>query len=201
MSHLHHLLNKRCNVYRLHFCCCFFINANSTKRMKSWYRKHNSLLFYLFAKFITLPLKISQIISTVTISQSFLIIMSDSSILSEFKDVTPVDIRDPENGFCQIDIFPECILFLLWIIVVSEYVGILCACVKSGEISDRVYRLTEEVIILSPTFITAWYIFSSLNYLRIVRQQCIKQLGVDWSYEFKFLDKIRDISEKCYQTW
>lgn len=84
---------------------------------------------------------------------------TDSSILSEFTDVKPVDVRDPENGFCKIDLFPDCISLFLLLIVVVEYVGILCACVKNGEISDRVYRLTEQVILMNSPFITAWYIF------------------------------------------
>ena len=45
---------------------------------------------------------------------------------------------------------------ILVIIIVVEYVGILCACIKSGEISDRVYRLTEQVIMMNSQFITAW---------------------------------------------
>lgn len=126
---------------------------------------------------------------------------TDSSILSEFTDVKPVDVRDPENGFCKIDLFPDCISLFLFLIIVVEYVGILCACIKNGEISDRVYRLTERVIMMNSQFITAWYIFQLFYNTRIIRQQCIKQLGVDWEYEFEFLDKIRGINEKCYQTW
>ena len=80
----------------------------------------------------------------------------DSSILSEFIDVIPENVRDPENGFCKIDYSPNCISLFISFIIVVEYVGILCACIKSGEISDRVYRLTEQVIMMNSQFITAW---------------------------------------------
>ena len=36
---------------------------------------------------------------------------------------------------------------------------------------------------------------------RVIRQKCIVQNGVNWEDEFKFLDEIRNINEKCYQTW
>ena len=37
--------------------------------------------------------------------------------------------------------------------------------------------------------------------IRVVRQQCILKNGVDYDEEFAFLDEIRNINEKCYQTW
>ena len=36
---------------------------------------------------------------------------------------------------------------------------------------------------------------------RVIRQKCIVQNGVNWEDDFKFLDEIRNINEKCYQTW
>lgn len=35
----------------------------------------------------------------------------------------------------------------------------------------------------------------------MVRQQCILQNGIDYDKEFSFLDEVRRITEKCYQTW
>jgi len=43
------------------------------------------------------------------------------------------------------------------LILVEVAVGYLRACIESGEISKRVFDLTEKVIIMNSTFVSAWY--------------------------------------------
>ena len=77
-------------------------------------------------------------------------------LLEEFSDITP--ILEPEiDGICKITYAPHCMdggKYLTFL--VAELVGMLRACILSGELSDRVFRLTTAIIFQNPSFVSAW---------------------------------------------
>lgn len=73
-----------------------------------------------------------------------------------FSDVTPISTKEDFSGMCVLSFDSESTFSKLLFIVVEQLVGYLRACVKSGEISKRVYYLTEQVIMENMNFITAW---------------------------------------------
>ena len=36
---------------------------------------------------------------------------------------------------------------------------------------------------------------------RVVRQKCIEKLQLDLEYEWRFMEYLRELNPKCYQTW
>ncbi len=62
------------------------------------------------------------------------------------------------------------------------------AIILSNEISDRVYRLTFNIINYLPSNYNVWYI----------RRKCINKLNIDANEEINFLNKIIDGNEKVY---
>lgn len=62
------------------------------------------------------------------------------------------------------------------------------AIILSNEISDRVYRLTFNIINYLPSNYNVWYI----------RRKCINQLNIDANEEINFLNTIIDGNEKVY---
>ena len=53
-------------------------------------------------------------------------------------------------------IYPNVIRSCSSCCIVRELIGILRACILSGELSDRVFRLTTSIIMLNTGFISAW---------------------------------------------
>ncbi len=62
------------------------------------------------------------------------------------------------------------------------------AIILSNEISDRVYRLTFNIINYLPSNYNVWYI----------RRKCINKLNIDANEEINFLNTIIDGNEKVY---
>jgi protein farnesyltransferase/geranylgeranyltransferase type-1 subunit alpha len=65
------------------------------------------------------------------------------------------------------------------------------AVLKTGEISERSYTLTQDIIEACPTNYMAWY----------HRRQCIDVLNLDLNEELDWLDSIAKDNQKNYQIW
>ncbi|KAK8814603.1 hypothetical protein WA556_006642 [Blastocystis sp. ATCC 50177/Nand II] len=107
--------------------------------------------------------------------------MEADPLLQEFADVEPIYEKDVPNGICKVSYYGD----------FEQRLAILKGCIKNGELSDRVFKLTGSIIRTNTPYITAW----------VIRQKCILKNGVNWDEEFEFLDEIRGYNEKCYQTW
>ena len=75
--------------------------------------------------------------------------MSDSDLLSEapeWSDVQPLPIPDDARAAVDVDYSAE----------YEDTLGLLYACMKAGEKSERALKLTEKCITLSPSHYTVW---------------------------------------------
>ncbi|VDP35404.1 unnamed protein product [Heligmosomoides polygyrus] len=99
----------------------------------------------------------------------------------EWADVKPIYPSKEEDGAVRIAVSEQ----------FRDAFAYLRAVLASGEISSRVFLLTEDCIQLNPANYTLWQF----------RRELLKKLQIDLSKELKYLDDVIMQSPKNYQVW
>ncbi|RCN38249.1 protein prenyltransferase alpha subunit repeat-containing domain protein [Ancylostoma caninum] len=99
----------------------------------------------------------------------------------EWADVKPIYPTKEEDGAVRIAVTEQ----------FRDAFAYLRAVIASGEMSSRVFLLTEDCIQLNPANYTLWQF----------RRELLKKLNVDLSNELKYLDDIIMQTPKNYQVW
>ena len=105
----------------------------------------------------------------------------NSSLSHSFQDVTPVPQDDGPNPLVQIMYEPK----------YTELMDIFRAILRSNERSERVVKLTSDLLALNAANYTVWK----------YRRDCLKALCCDWTLEFDYMDKFAEDNPKNYQIW
>ncbi|KAJ1362872.1 hypothetical protein KIN20_022579 [Parelaphostrongylus tenuis] len=99
----------------------------------------------------------------------------------EWADVEPIYPSKEEDGAVRIAVTEQ----------FRDAFAYLRAVMASGEMSSRVFLLTEDCIQLNPANYTLWQF----------RRELLKKLEVDLTKELKFLDDVIIQTPKNYQVW
>lgn len=90
------------------------------------------------------------------------------------------------------------------------------AVLRSGELSERVLELTEEILDENAANYTVWYesiisdtipLFQDFNYCHVYyysrqyRRECLRHLHSDLDDELSFMDSFAEENPKNYQIW
>ncbi|XGW28679.1 hypothetical protein V3C99_008457 [Haemonchus contortus] len=99
----------------------------------------------------------------------------------DWADVTPIYPSKEEDGVVRIAVTEQ----------FRDAFAYLRAVLASGEMSSRVFMLTEDCIQLNPANYTLWQF----------RRELLKKLQVDLTKELKYLDDVIMQTPKNYQVW
>ncbi|WKY05822.1 hypothetical protein Q1695_006211 [Nippostrongylus brasiliensis] len=99
----------------------------------------------------------------------------------EWADVKPIYPTKEEEGAVRIAVSEQ----------FSDAFAYLRAVIASGEMSPRVFLLTEDCIQLNPANYTLWQF----------RRELLKKLDIDLTKELKYLDDVIMQTPKNYQVW
>ncbi|VDN32346.1 unnamed protein product [Cylicostephanus goldi] len=114
----------------------------------------------------------------------------------EWADVKPIYPTKEEEGAVRIAVSEQCEYCFCLVsnnlnIGIRDAFAYFRAVLASGEMSSRVFLLTEDCIQLNPANYTLWQF----------RRELLKKLEVDLSKELKYLDDIIMQTPKNYQVW
>ncbi|PIO65466.1 protein prenyltransferase alpha subunit repeat-containing domain protein [Teladorsagia circumcincta] len=99
----------------------------------------------------------------------------------DWADVKPIYPSKEEDGAVRIAVTEQ----------FRDAFAYLRAVLASGEMSSRVFLLTEDCIQLNPANYTLWQF----------RRELLKKLGIDLRKELKYLDDVIMQTPKNYQVW
>ncbi|KAJ1645881.1 CAAX geranylgeranyltransferase alpha subunit [Coemansia asiatica] len=99
----------------------------------------------------------------------------------EWKDVTPLEQEDGQFPICPIAYTDK----------YKEMMDYMRAAMAAGEVSERAYRLTSDVLKKNPGHYTVW----------VYRKKLIEELHLDIEDELAWLESIAEMYPKNYQSW